>query len=232
MCSKRVIGPSLKKEETTTLTAPILPDGNIEIILNFGAAHGLHHADSSVANARSCYVFGQQEKSVVLTLGPVVDYVGIRFRPGSAYRFFDPGMEELRGRIVPVAALTAALEENLMAQLDSTQTLSERLVSELSMSARQLERRFHRTTGIGQKLFCRILRFKAIYEVARQAPVENWAAAAFACGYYDQSHLIRDFQEFCGTAQTSLFTREWYEKNGRHKYLERKNLAAYYMSDD
>jgi AraC-like DNA-binding protein len=74
-------------------------------------------------------------------------------------------------------------------------TTIDSLAAAAGVSARQLERRFLGEVGIGPKLFCRILRFQQVFS----AVVENsagWAALAIDCGYYDQAHLIRDFQQF------------------------------------
>lgn len=71
----------------------------------------------------------------------------------------------------------------------------DRLADAAGVSARQLERRFLGEVGIGPKLFCRILRFQQVFRAVAQNST-GWAALAIDCGYYDQAHLIRDFQEF------------------------------------
>ena len=63
------------------------------------------------------------------------------------------------------------------------------------ISARQLQRRFLNEVGIGPKLFCRILRFQQVFR-AIDGDDPKWAEVAVDCGYYDQAHLIRDFQQF------------------------------------
>lgn len=77
----------------------------------------------------------------------------------------------------------------------------------LGLSPRQFERRFKAAVGVGPKLFCRIQRFQSVLQ-AMESPDNNWVNAAIDCGYYDQAHLIRDFQQFAGTAPTALLTQE------------------------
>lgn len=48
------------------------------------------------------------------------------------------------------------------------------------------------------KLFARVRRFQRAISLAGQAPTVNWARLAADCGYFDQSHLIRDFVAFSG----------------------------------
>jgi AraC-like DNA-binding protein len=80
------------------------------------------------------------------------------------------------------------------------------LARNADLSARQLERVFSREVGIGPKLLCRILRFQQVFRSADFAG-RNWAAVAADCGYYDQSHLIRDFQQFAAATPTALISQ-------------------------
>jgi AraC-like DNA-binding protein len=55
------------------------------------------------------------------------------------------------------------------------------------------------------KHFARIRRFQRVFH-AMEEDSAGWADAAADCGYYDQAHLIRDFQEFTGTTPVSVFS--------------------------
>lgn len=57
---------------------------------------------------------------------------------------------------------------------------------------------FTDTVGMTPKLYSRIQRMRQVVERLAQRPVVDWADLASECGYYDQSHLIRDFREFSG----------------------------------
>ena len=65
-------------------------------------------------------------------------------------------------------------------------------------SARRFNALFEQAVGLTPKRFCRIQRLRAVVEqVARGAPIE-WAQVAADSGYFDQSHLNRDFRLFSG----------------------------------
>lgn len=71
------------------------------------------------------------------------------------------------------------------------------------LSGRQLARRFLADVGLRPKLLARICRFQRVFHAleARSGP---WARVAADCGYYDSSHLIRDFHELAGEAPARL----------------------------
>ena len=83
----------------------------------------------------------------------------------------------------------------------------DQLSESAGMSGRQLDGCFLREIGIGPKLFCRILRFQQVFRAVENEAM-GWAAIAAECGYYDQAHLIRDFQQFARQTP-ALFNAEW-----------------------
>lgn len=74
----------------------------------------------------------------------------------------------------------------------------------VGLSHRRLIQLFTAEVGTSPKLFSRLLRFQRALAVVQEARAVNWAALASACGYYDQSHLIKDFGEFAGASPTEL----------------------------
>lgn len=79
----------------------------------------------------------------------------------------------------------------------------EDLAAEAVVSRRQLERKFDEWVGLPPKRLARILRFQRVFHALEHAG-GGWAAAAVDSGYYDQSHLVRDFRELAGDCPTAL----------------------------
>ena len=74
------------------------------------------------------------------------------------------------------------------------------IIAQSGLSARHLRRLCVDRAGVPPKYLQRILRFRKASEriVALTGAQPNWAQFAAACGYYDQAHFIREFQEFAG----------------------------------
>jgi AraC-like DNA-binding protein len=73
------------------------------------------------------------------------------------------------------------------------------LARQSSLSSRQLRRLCHERAGVGPKYLSRILRFRRAAEHIQNFRAQpSWAQFAVSCGYYDQAHFIREFQEFAG----------------------------------
>ncbi len=64
----------------------------------------------------------------------------------------------------------------------------------------QFIRRFEQAVGLTPKRYARVLRFGTLLpSLVRRGP-RDWAQIAAGAGYFDQSHLIREFQQFAGMA--------------------------------
>jgi AraC-like DNA-binding protein len=71
------------------------------------------------------------------------------------------------------------------------------IVTEVGLSHRRLVEVFTAEVGITPKLFGRLQRFQRAASLTHNA-APNWSKLAAQCGYFDQSHLIRDFIDFTG----------------------------------
>jgi len=72
------------------------------------------------------------------------------------------------------------------------------VTAHLGLSPRHFITLFEETVGLTPKVFCRLLRFQeALRQTNKGQPVQ-WADLALSCGYFDQAHLIHDFQAFAG----------------------------------
>lgn len=78
------------------------------------------------------------------------------------------------------------------------------LAREHGISTRQFERRFKEFAGLGPKLYSRVARFQAATRFKGSA-THSLTDIAYACGYYDQSHFIRDFRQFSGYTPKEYF---------------------------
>ena len=63
-------------------------------------------------------------------------------------------------------------------------------------------RRFEATVGLTPKRYARVLRFNALLARLVRAGPRDWARLAAASGYFDQSHLIHEFNRLSGLTPT------------------------------
>jgi AraC-like DNA-binding protein len=79
------------------------------------------------------------------------------------------------------------------------------LEEKFHISERWLEKQFAAQVGLSPKEFARIIRFKSLVAQVMVTPSVSWGKIIADFGYYDQSHLIRDFQTFTGQSPTQFF---------------------------
>ena len=101
-------------------------------------------------------------------------------------------------------AVSAALE--MFAKNQPGPTVRE-AAKDLGLSQRRFIQVFKAEVGLTPKLFSRIQRFQQTRSFIQQNPSPNWVALALDFGYFDQSHLIREFLEFSGLSPTDYLIR-------------------------
>lgn len=82
--------------------------------------------------------------------------------------------------------------------------VSVRAVAERAgLSQRRFIQVFTDEVGLTPKLYGRVRRFQRARTLVGRTTVPDWAGIAADCGYFDQSHLIRDFRAFSGLNPTA-----------------------------
>lgn len=229
----------------TATAERILPDGCVELIINFGARFSQHNGEKRSLQPRN-FLVGQMTGPILISPTGVVELLGVRFHPGGTVPFLRTPMHEFTDRVTDFESLAPALHRSLLEATEDVSGMAERvnaiqslLLNYLSrckqdsrllplaakvvasgglisvdhladmagISSRQLERRFLNEVGIGPKLLGRILRFQQVFRAVERCNA-GWAPVALECGYYDQAHLIRDFNQFAQQTPSVLFAEQ------------------------
>jgi AraC-like DNA-binding protein len=79
------------------------------------------------------------------------------------------------------------------------------IASEVALSRRRFIEVFTAEVGMTPKLFSRVQRFqRALLLSSDHHRLPDWSHVALECGYFDQSHMIRDFVAFSGFSPAEL----------------------------
>ncbi len=73
------------------------------------------------------------------------------------------------------------------------------------LSVRQYERRFDADVGMSPKLYARLSRYLTALDLKLSRPTRTWLGIAHETGYYDQMHMVKDFQALAGATPERLF---------------------------
>ncbi|MBV4418486.1 helix-turn-helix domain-containing protein [Clostridium tyrobutyricum] len=171
-------------------------------------------------------------------------FFGVRFLPGSSFKFKDVTMSELVENEVPFLEIikdTELFEKivssrnfnyqiqifmdkylklynysetankykdlNKIIMNNIMETAGQIRVKELAevtgYSDRYITKVFSESFGLSPKVFCKLIRFQYLLEnlnnFKREMFYKNFTDISIKSGYYDQSHMIKDFYEFTNT---------------------------------
>ncbi len=85
--------------------------------------------------------------------------------------------------------------------------MQDAIARDAGTTPRTLQRLFATQVGISPKLLARITRFQRVFRSWQQEP-NALARVAAACGYFDQSHLVRDFRDFAGAPPAAFLSAQ------------------------
>ena len=200
-----------------------LPSGHVPLIINFdapvrerkgGSAEWTEHRTFTAVGARLFYnrPLGQlANRSVALT-----DLIG-RAAERLAAQLFDASTWEERFAVLDrEIASTVFAASPVPAEVSwawRALTRSEGrvriadLVRHVGWSERHFATQFRDQLGLTPKAFARVLRFGRAVRTLSSEHSATLADVALSCGYYDQAHFTRDFQEFAGVTPLTLLGR-------------------------
>jgi AraC-like DNA-binding protein len=183
------------------ITAPMLvrPTGPVDLIAVRFEAHGaaLLHADLRRLTNRWVDVHALANdplQSVPVALASV---------EATAHR-----IGVLEAALAPPIARPRAIDERVALAVRAIRASHgtvalDGLARDLALSMRSLQRLFGPRVGVTPKLLARIVRFQRVFSAWREDPGTLTRIAA-DCGYFDQSHLVRDFRDFAGMAPAAF----------------------------
>lgn len=105
----------------------LLPDGCVELILNFGALFREHKASGQSHLQPERFVVGQMTRPVLVSPTGLVQLLGIRFAPGGTLPFFPCPPGELTNSITPLADVATILDRELSGQVYEARGLPEKI---------------------------------------------------------------------------------------------------------
>ena len=131
----------------------------------------------------------------------VVEASNDRQRVGACVRYLTRSIDLDRSNSLVQRAAQCITQANGQISVEALATLT-------GTSRRSLQLAFKNEVGTSPKMYCRIARFRHLYDVVSNHGLsEYWAQAALDSGFFDQSHLIRDFRRFAGEPPDSFLAK-------------------------
>ena len=170
---------------------------------------GVTHCYGVVSTPIGCLpLFGLDPRAIRGRVVPLRDWPG-----GIGIRSSLDGLPPETG----LRRLLAALEDGLAAapaRVERMARAAERLEADpavpvgdlaaaVGVSHAHLDREFRRVVGLGPRRLAAILRVRRLLEGLDVLADPDWSTLAAAHGWYDQSHMIRDFKRYTGVTPTA-----------------------------
>ena len=113
-------------------------------------------------------------------------------------------------KLVPLAGYNYMLIKNSISLIikNKGQINATALSDRLNVTTKSLERKFSAYVGITPKQFIKIIRFREVVQELTQHTNNHFITKfAYDCGFFDQSHFIRNFKSFSGYTPKEFLTK-------------------------
>ncbi len=147
-------------------------------------------------------------------LGPLATQVSERIQAAGTWSARFAVLDQLLGDALHVEQTVpdeVARAWTLLLRSGGTVPISE-VARDVGWSQRHLSNQFTREIGLRPKMAARVIRFHRARHVLQRnvgGGRPNIAGVAAQCGYFDQGHLIRDWQQFTGLSPTNWIAHEF-----------------------
>lgn len=115
--------------------------------------------------------------------------------------------EALLGRVADAAPDPRVAHVSRLIERSGGSVAVRELHAAVGLTRRHLERIYLERVGLTPKTACRVARVQAALERLRTGPIPSLSRLALECGWYDQSHMNRDFRELAG-APPATYARQ------------------------
>src|SRR6185503_6420461 len=117
---------ALESDVPSTQPERILPDGCVELILNFGAQFSQHDEGELKLQPRS-FLVGQMTGPILISPTGPVHLLGIRFHPGGTLPFLRLPLHEITDQVVDLGGLSSKLERELLSVTSQSPLLTDKV---------------------------------------------------------------------------------------------------------
>lgn len=119
---------TLESEAPSFAAERILPDGCVELILNFGAEFSQHCEGRQQLQPRN-FIVGQMTGPILISPTGAVQLIGIRFHPGGTLPFLRLPLHEITDQVVELGSLSSQLECNLLHAASASCSLMDKVTA-------------------------------------------------------------------------------------------------------
>jgi len=134
----------------------ILPDGCVELILNFGAQFRELRDDGFEETQPRHFIVGQMTRPMLIAANGSVELIGIRFHPGGTLPFFKIPISELTNQVVELNALSRELESELVTRIGECRSLEGKVATLQRLLAKRVSAKDGaRILGLAKRIVAR-----------------------------------------------------------------------------